>query len=61
MEDSVASRSPASPRTAARDGDILVFDPTHVPDGIVLLHDPILLARPGGRYRVSVTRRTATG
>ena len=42
-----------------RDGDILVFDPTRVPDGIVLTEDPILLARPGA-YSVSVARRTAT-
>lgn len=42
-----------------RDGDILVFDPTRVGDGIVLSQDPILLARPGA-YSVSVARRTAT-
>ena len=42
-----------------RDGDILVFDPTRVVDGIVLSRDPILLARPGA-YSVSVARRTAT-
>lgn len=41
-----------------RDGDILVFDPTRVGDGIVLSRDPILLARPGA-YAVSVARRTA--
>ena len=41
-----------------RDGDILVFDPTRVPDGIRLTDDKILLARPGA-YSVSVTRRTA--
>ena len=41
-----------------QDGDILVFDPTRVPDGIVLSQDPILLARPGA-YAVSVARRTA--
>jgi catalase len=40
-------------------GDVLVFDPTHVPDGIVLSRDPILLARPGA-YSVSVARRTAS-
>ena len=42
-----------------RDGDILVFDPTRVPDGIRLTGDKILLARPGA-YSVSVTRRTST-
>jgi catalase len=41
-----------------RDGDVLVFDPTRVPDGICLTDDPILLARPGA-YSVSVARRTA--
>lgn len=41
-----------------RDGDILVFDPTRVTDGIRLSDDPILLARPGA-YSVSVARRTA--
>jgi catalase len=41
-----------------RDGDILVFDPTRVPDGIRLTDDKILLARPGA-YSVSVARRTA--
>jgi catalase len=40
-----------------RDGDILVFDPTRVVDGITLSKDPILLARPGA-YSVSVARRT---
>jgi catalase len=39
------------------DGDVLVFDPTRVPDGIVLSADPILLARSGA-YGVSVARRT---
>ena len=34
-----------------RDGDVLVFDPTHVPDGIRLTDDPILLARPGRLQR----------
>jgi catalase len=42
-----------------RDGDVLVFDPTRVPDGIRLTDDKILLARPGA-YSVSVARRTAT-
>jgi len=37
--------------------DILVFDPTRVPDGIILTDDKILLARPGA-YSVSVARRT---
>ena len=41
-----------------RDGDILVFDPTRVPDGIRLTDDKILLARPGA-YSVSVSRRTS--
>ena len=41
------------------DGDVLVFDPTHIPDGIVLSDDPILLARPGA-YSVSVARRTSS-
>jgi catalase len=40
-----------------RDGDVLVFDPTRVTDGIQVTDDPILLARPGA-YRVSVSRRT---
>ncbi len=42
-----------------QDGDILVFDPTRVPDGIQLSADPILLARSGA-YRTSVARRTAS-
>jgi len=41
------------------DGDVLVFDPTRVTDGIGLTDDPILLARPGA-YSVSVARRTAS-
>ncbi len=40
------------------EGDVLVFDPTRVPDGIRLSDDKILLARPGA-YSVSVTRRTS--
>jgi catalase len=40
-----------------RDGDVLVFDPTRVTDGIGLSDDRILLARPGA-YSVSVARRT---
>jgi catalase len=39
-----------------RDGDILVFDPTRVTDGIELSDDPILLFRPKA-YSVSVARR----
>jgi catalase len=39
------------------DGDVLVFDPTRVPDGIVLSADLILHARSGA-YSVSVARRT---
>jgi catalase len=42
-----------------RDGDILVFDPTRVTDGIGLSEDKILLARPGA-YSVSVARRTSS-
>jgi catalase len=38
-------------------GDVLVFDPTRVPDGIVLPDDPILHARHGA-YSVSVARRS---
>ena len=41
-----------------QDGDILVFDPTRVTDGIEITDDPILLARPGA-YSVSIARRTA--
>lgn len=40
-----------------RDGDVLVFDPTRVPDGVRLTGDPILHARPRA-YSVSVARRT---
>jgi catalase len=40
-----------------RDGDILVFDPTRVTDGIELSDDPILRFRPKA-YSVSVERRT---
>ena len=39
------------------DGDVLVFDPTRVLDGIVLSADPILHARSGA-YSVSVARRS---
>jgi catalase len=41
-----------------RHGDVLVFDPTRVTDGIRVTDDPILLARPGA-YSVSIARRTA--
>jgi catalase len=40
-----------------RGGDVLVFDPTRVTDGILLTDDPILHARTGA-YSVSVARRT---
>ena len=40
-------------------GDVLVFDPTRVTDGIRCPNDPILLARSGA-YRVSVSRRVTT-
>jgi catalase len=40
-----------------RDGDILVFDPLRLPDGIAPSDDAILLARSDA-YRVSVTRRS---
>ena len=40
------------------DGDILVFDPTRVTDGITLTDDKILLARPAV-YSLSVAERTA--
>jgi catalase len=40
-----------------RDGDVLVFDPTRVTDGIEMTADPILRARTSA-YRASVTRRT---
>ena len=42
-----------------RDGDVLVFDPIRVSDGIELSDDPILHARSGA-YRASVSRRTAS-
>ena len=41
-----------------RDGDVLVFDPTRVTEGIELSKDAILAARSGA-YRSSVARRTA--
>jgi catalase len=42
-----------------REGDILVFDPTRVVDGIELTDDPILRFRPAA-YSVSVERRTSS-
>jgi catalase len=42
-----------------REGDILVFDPTRVTDGIELSDDPILHFRPQA-YSVSVERRTGS-
>ena len=36
------------------DGDVLVFDPSRVPDGIRLTDDPILRARSGA-YSVSIS------
>ena len=42
-----------------RNGDVLVFDPTRVTEGIELSDDPILLFRPRA-YSVSVARREAT-
>jgi catalase len=42
-----------------REGDILVFDPTRVTDGIELSDDPILHFRPRA-YSVSVARREAS-
>ena len=44
-------------RTRERDGDVLVFDPTRVIDGIELSADPILCVRPDA-YAVSVERRS---
>ena len=43
--------------TRERDGDVLVFDPTRVTDGIELSADPILHVRPEA-YAVSVERRS---
>lgn len=40
-----------------RDGDVLVFDPTRVVDGVELSDDPVLHARSHA-YSVSVERRT---
>jgi catalase len=41
-----------------KDGDVLVFDPTRVIDGIELSDDPVLRFRSEA-YRESVTRRTS--
>jgi catalase len=41
-----------------RDGDVLVFDPTRVTDGIELSDDPVLHFRSAA-YRESVARRTS--
>jgi catalase len=43
-----------------RDGDVLVFDPTRVVEGIELSGDPILRFRPRA-YSVSVERRSGVG
>lgn len=43
--------------TRERGGDVLVFDPTRVTDGIELSDDPILRVRPDA-YAVSVERRS---
>ena len=43
--------------TRERDGDVLVFDPTRVTDGIEVSADPILNVRPDA-YAVSVERRS---
>lgn len=40
------------------DGDVIVFDPTRVPEGIELSDDPVLHMRPHA-YSVSVERRGA--
>ncbi|HEV3225354.1 MAG TPA: catalase family peroxidase [Acidimicrobiales bacterium] len=40
-----------------KDGDVVVFDPTRLTDGIEATDDKILAARSGA-YRVSVARRT---
>ena len=45
-------------RQRERGGDVLVFDPTRVCDGIECSHDPVLLFRSRA-YSVSVERRTA--
>jgi catalase len=40
-------------------GEVVVFDPTRIVDGIELSADPILYARPGA-YSVSIERRATT-
>ena len=40
------------------DGEMVVFDPTRVIDGVELSDDPILHARPKA-YSVSIDRRSA--
>ncbi len=40
-----------------RDGDVLVFDPTRLTDGIEATDDPILGFRPDA-YAVSIERRS---
>ena len=50
-------RIDALDKTRERDGDVLVFDPTRVTDGIELSADPILHVRPEA-YAVSVERRS---
>lgn len=42
-----------------RDGDVLVFDPTRLTDGIELTDDPVIRARSAA-YRTSVARRTTS-
>jgi catalase len=42
-----------------RNGDVIVFDPVRVTDGIELSHDPVLRFRPRA-YSVSVDRRIAS-
>jgi catalase len=47
-------------RERERGGDVLVFDPTRVIDGIELSDDPVLRFRPRA-YSVSVARRMESG
>ena len=51
------SRSPRPRTTTRREGDVVVFDPTRVVDGIELSDDPILRYRPSA-YSVSIERRS---
>jgi catalase len=46
--------------TREKDGDVLVFDPTRVVDGIELSNDPILLYRRDA-YAESIERRSGVG